>query len=463
MTLLSTNDDNICRLSEAWRQHLQAIPAPAHQLLEKIANGGLEAFVDHFYVVLLADPKASRFLSPRQVQTQLKPALRRWLHDLLLAEPEQAPDLVKVNRHVGLVHARMGIPVDLVLRGMRDIRQQLFERIGEQATDARNLGAAIAGCCLSMDIALEAMTQAYGQAVERSSRTDVAYQLFTLVQNVSTERERQRVMLLDWENSLLYAVAGANGFADVQKLSDSGFGLWFGHKGAQSFGDMPEAASVAKLIDQVDELLHKAVHANDVGGVHAVLVTMRERISLINHLMSTLFERFSEVRSGADALTNLLNRRFLPTVLRREIELADAAKTAFAVMLLDLDHFKEVNDSHGHESGDIALQHVANILNQHTRASDYLFRLGGEEFIIVLVSVTLPQAENIAEDLRARIAASRVRLPNGISLNITVSIGVAMYDGHPDYERLLARADAAMYEAKKAGRDRIAFSPSLSD
>ncbi|WP_312708908.1 GGDEF domain-containing protein, partial [Stenotrophomonas sp.] len=135
--------------------------------------------------------------------------------------------------------------------------------------------------------------------------------------------------------------------------------------------------------------------------------------------------------------------------------LANSTQTPFSVLLLDLDHFKAINDAHGHDGGDRALQHVAALLGQLTRGSDYLFRYGGEEFVVVLVAATAAQAEVIAENLRKHIAQTPAQLANGQPLALTASIGVAAHEGHPDYERLMARADAAMYQAKKRGRNQV--------
>ncbi|MNN28310.1 Diguanylate cyclase DosC [compost metagenome] len=98
---------------------------------------------------------------------------------------------------------------------------------------------------------------------------------------------------------------------------------------------------------------------------------------------------------------------------------------------------------------------MASILNQFTRGSDYVFRYGGEEFVVVLVAVEEQQAQVIAEGLCRRIHDAPVLLSDEQRLDITASIGVALYDGHPDYERVMARADAAMYQAKKQGRNRV--------
>ncbi|MCD7100100.1 GGDEF domain-containing protein [Stenotrophomonas sp. MMGLT7] len=450
-------DEDSQQLAPAWREQILATPPHALALMADIASQPLQALSDQFYAVLLDDPRASRFLSNEQVSEQLKPALQHWLRALMTATPATVQELIVVNRHIGRVHARVGIPVDLVTRGVRVLRLQLFRRIAGSGAVEPTCISAMACISIAMDIALEGMTLAYTTAHDRSARTDAAYRLFSLVQNVSTERERQRALLLDWENNLLYSLAGQTGSdIDTQRLSTSEFGLWYTHKGIPSFGDSSETQRITALIGEVDALLAVEPGAGGSGqGRLATLHAIRERLSAIRNLLNMLFERVGELDAGSDSLTNLLNRRFLPTVLRREIELASKASGSFAVLLLDLDHFKSINDRYGHETGDRTLQHVANTLNQFTRGSDYVFRLGGEEFVIVLVAVTEQRAQAIAESLRKQIAATQVPVTDAQVLAITASIGVAMYDGHPDYERLMSRADAAMYEAKANGRDQV--------
>lgn len=457
-TLVSaTSDEDSQQLAPAWCEQLLTTSPQALALLATIAAKPLAALSDRFYAVLMEDPRASRFLSNEQVSEQLKPSLQHWLRELMTATPAKALELITVNRHIGRVHARVGIPVDLVTRGVRVLRLQLFRWIAESGVDEATCADAMACISSAMDIALEAMTLAYTTAHDRSSRTDAAYRLFSLVQNVSTERERQRALLLDWENNLLYSMAGqTRSTIETQRLSTSEFGLWYIHKGIPSFGESSETERISALIGEVDALLDVASGVSD--SAQARMTTMhaiRERLDTIRHLLTMLFERIGELDAGSDALTNLLNRRFLPTVLRREIELAGKSSSGFAVVLLDLDHFKGINDKYGHETGDHALQHVANTLNQFTRGSDYVFRLGGEEFVVVLVAVDEARAQAIADSLRRQIAATQIMVPGAQPFSITASIGVAMFDGHPDYERLMNRADAAMYEAKANGRDRV--------
>jgi diguanylate cyclase (GGDEF)-like protein/PAS domain S-box-containing protein len=155
-----------------------------------------------------------------------------------------------------------------------------------------------------------------------------------------------------------------------------------------------------------------------------------------------------------DFLTGLYNRRWFERELGREVERAARYGTPGAVLIIDLDHFKDINDSFGHQAGDDLLKGVAGLLKQRARQSDVLARLGGDEFALLLPQTPPDRAELVADEivktLNRRMAASA-----GQSLAITASVGVAISDGLTDTE-LLAYADLAMYEAKEAGRNRFA-------
>ncbi len=449
-------DAETTALAHDWKQHLRAVDPAAGPLLAALAADHATELADHFYKVMLNDTRAARSLSLDQVRARLQPSMINWVTRLLTVVPDTVDQLLATQRTVGDVHARVGIPVDLVTRGTRVLKQRIFQLIADRAGHGESAHAAVASITASFDIALEGMTLAYSNARERSSRTDAAYRLFSLVQNVSTERERQRALLLDWENNLLYSLASQGDMSGFQPLSQSEFGLWFTHKGIPSFGESTETQQISALVATVDCLLPAALQTDiDAQTRSARLQEVRLKVGQVRDLLGMLFERIGELDAGSDALTTLLNRRFLPTVLRREIKLAEETGDRFAVLMLDLDHFKQINDQYGHEAGDRALQHVAGILSQYTRGSDYVFRYGGEEFVLVLVAVDERKALAIADGLCRRVAESPVALSNGRKLEITSSIGVALHDGHPDYERLMSRADAAMYQAKKQGRNRV--------
>jgi diguanylate cyclase (GGDEF)-like protein len=137
--------------------------------------------------------------------------------------------------------------------------------------------------------------------------------------------------------------------------------------------------------------------------------------------------------------------------LATEAQRSRRLRRTFAVLLADVDHFKQYNDAHGHLAGDTALVKIADILRKTTRAVDCVARYGGEEFLVMLLETTIATAALVADRIRGRVAAEE--FAGG---KITMSIGVAEFPAHGDTpESLIASADAAMYQAKGEGRDRV--------
>lgn len=132
------------------------------------------------------------------------------------------------------------------------------------------------------------------------------------------------------------------------------------------------------------------------------------------------------LESGRDVLTRLLNRKFMPVVLTKQIDQAINQKTIFSVAELNIDHFRQVNDTYGHQAGDSVLQQLALIL-----------------------------VNRLVEKLRESVERELFGLPEGKVLKVTISAGVACFSGHPDYQRLIRKADDALYEAKSLSRNRV--------
>lgn len=156
----------------------------------------------------------------------------------------------------------------------------------------------------------------------------------------------------------------------------------------------------------------------------------------------------------SDPLTGLLNRRAGMDVLLRSVAAFERHGHPLAILLLDIDHFKRVNDTHGHEVGDTVLSGVADVLRAMARRTDFVVRWGGEEFVVVLGNTGLPAAAIPAERLRKAIMDHPFHLPGGDSLQITGSIGVAAALKGERVDALIARANQAMYLAKSRGRNR---------
>ncbi|WP_242658339.1 histidine kinase N-terminal 7TM domain-containing diguanylate cyclase [Klenkia brasiliensis] len=177
---------------------------------------------------------------------------------------------------------------------------------------------------------------------------------------------------------------------------------------------------------------------------------LAEHVTTVERLRAALAEE-----AVRDPLTGLHNRRHLDRELDRAVAAAGPGTGAVAVVAVDVDHFKSVNDRWGHAAGDDVLRSVADELRASARAEDVVARVGGEEFVLVLAGTDSRTAAGRAEELRARCAARVHAVPTG-SLGLTVSIGVAVADAAGDRGgTVLARADRALYAAKAAGRDRV--------
>lgn len=180
---------------------------------------------------------------------------------------------------------------------------------------------------------------------------------------------------------------------------------------------------------------------------------LAERIS-VNLANIRLRERLRG-QSVRDPLTGLFNRRYLEETLQRELKRAERAGRSFALLVIDIDHFKALNDQSGHALGDDVLRQLGVVLRENCRGSDVACRLGGDEFVVALFDITPEQARARAEGMRE--LAGRIRAPEPQrEERLSISIGMALYpqDGGAD-EALLAAADRALYRAKLAGRNRI--------
>jgi diguanylate cyclase (GGDEF)-like protein len=163
-----------------------------------------------------------------------------------------------------------------------------------------------------------------------------------------------------------------------------------------------------------------------------------------------------------DALTGVYNRRYMDRRLAEEIARARRQAYRLSCMYIDIDHFKQVNDTYGHQAGDDVLREVASRIKAELRMSDALGRFGGEEFVVLLIDADQDSAGTVAQRIRASVANQPFLLADGQGLAVTVSIGVAELDAserelaiEEAAQQLVAQADGALYEAKQQGRNRV--------
>lgn len=163
-----------------------------------------------------------------------------------------------------------------------------------------------------------------------------------------------------------------------------------------------------------------------------------------------------------DSLTGAYTRGFAMSVMERAVLKAGRDGAPLATLMLDLDHFKRINDAHGHARGDLVLQQTTRAMRSALRADDIVGRFGGEEFVVLLPGADLKQAMGAAE--RCRAAVQMMKVPNAPYLSVTASVGVAAFPEHGDaLDALLKASDSAMYNAKANGRNRIETAPGSSE
>ena len=178
-------------------------------------------------------------------------------------------------------------------------------------------------------------------------------------------------------------------------------------------------------------------------------------------LENAKYHRAVQRQALVDSLTGLANRRLCEAALEKEIGRADRFGEPLSLVVGDIDDFKNVNDRHGHPTGDEVLREFARALQETVREIDLAGRWGGEEFVVGLPGTDLAGGVRLAERVRAALAKRTVEAPNGERLHVTASFGVAEFDGRGGLSELLAAADAALYRAKRAGKDRVATATSL--
>lgn len=199
-----------------------------------------------------------------------------------------------------------------------------------------------------------------------------------------------------------------------------------------------------KLIDQMSPA---ALASCDVNEDNAIDIH-----DLLELYRSVLIE--TEKLSLTDELTGLNNRRALKDKLKIRLYAAQRYKHPLTCVAIDIDYFKKINDQHGHDVGDAVLVHVAQCLENTTRLSDIVCRIGGEEFFIVLDFTPVEGAEIFAENMRQRIEKSPVKV-NGQTISVTISAGISVATGDSIQESLIKEADVALYQAKSRGRNQV--------
>ncbi|SDG73371.1 GGDEF domain-containing protein [Roseospirillum parvum] len=238
----------------------------------------------------------------------------------------------------------------------------------------------------------------------------------------------------------------------VGKLEDVGQGV---RRLAEAYRrSFRELQRMVRLSDRMQLELHQA---------NKRLAEQADHLTELNHALEneiaarTRLTEELEHLVRHDALTGAFSRAHLLELAERERVRAARAGTPLACILMDLDHFKQINDTYGHASGDVVLRRFVRLCRESLREVDVFGRLGGEEFAAFLPDTDAAGAREVAERIRERLAGETIETPDGRPMKATVTLGLSIDTGRQTgIEQLLSRADNRLYEAKNAGRNRIA-------
>ncbi|WP_180171355.1 diguanylate cyclase [Acinetobacter sp. YH12023] len=448
------NQECITGLSQTWKDICDQYTENEHLAALQFIQKHVEHLVTVFYEQMSREPASAEFFKDDIIQKRLIDTLRKWLLETFnVALNNDFEISVKRQQKVGMVHARVGIPSWLIMRGVREIERKIFEIL--ELNHTQNILHMCSYIVQIMGFSTEIMCRSYEINTEKKQETKHNYRLFSAMQDVAVHKDKQRGSLLNWENELMFKIFSGNVSFYHSLLSKSEFGLWFIHKAAYAFSGSDQVQLIIDRIYQVDELTQQTTQITDKDQLQHLIQQIRDLNREIQHLVDQLFQVAEYIESGNDSLTQLLNRRYLSTIISREITFARQNKTPLSLLAFDADYFKMINDKFGHAAGDLALKFIAEALQRYSQGSDYAFRIGGEEFLLLLVDTNVNRAMKVAENIRQYIENGVIRTVQGQQFSLTVSVGCVQYNGHPDYQRLLDAADIALYAAKNTGRNRI--------
>lgn len=292
---------------------------------------------------------------------------------------------------------------------------------------------------------------------------NVSYQHLTpdeigpLIQTLEKAIAEHSGCLNDWHRSLICGLPVPEGYIAKDAHRQCEFGQWYYNRSGSALRDLEDFIIIDKL--------HRAVHdsacvlaikakngqAIAAGDYDAFIEKERE----LSEGLLTLRDELHDILSGFDPLTGVFNRHAFDLILSQEHARSSRTAQPCCISMVDLDHFKTVNDRYGHPSGDKVLREAAQYFNGKIRPYDSICRYGGEEFLICLPHTSLKTAEKILDRVRKGFASLSIASGEGRHIRITASFGVAKMASGVAVNDTIARADKALYVAKRNGRNQV--------
>ncbi len=441
---------------QAWEEIYSDTPPPVRDKVAKVVKAAAAVIADDFYQALFLDDTARTYLEHDKVNERLHSSMQHWLEQLFAVNCKDSFLAMSARQiQVGAVHARIKLPPYLMGVGVRFIRSSIRKHLQEASLTAEDFLIVQLYVSELLNLSDGLMMAAYVRDVQNNARSDEAYRSVAMRHDVSLERERSRASLSEWMTNFLYRTRLSGDTFKLDKLADSEFGIWFKHKAMVLFEDIYDTKIIMEVIEQIDDVLVPQFKAEslDPAEINLLLEELKSKLDFISYLLSDLFERLSSLNQGRDAITGLYSRQHLGAVLAREQQQHINSGHSFGVILVKIDNFEFAATDE--ESRSSLIRQLSTLIVEVARVGDHVFRYGNTEFLLLAVETHKKSTEEIASTLRVRILAQPFLLRANTPIQLTASIGISQFDGHPDYMTLLRGAENAVVKSAVAGGNQI--------
>ena len=426
--------------------------------------------VGGFYEQLRTVPEIAGFFDHGVVEDRLSWVMRLWLTELFFY-PRGSADveaLIARQVEVGKRHSVVNVPLSAMQMAVAELKRALFQRLIATGLEPARLTEAILYVNEMVDWAVGIINRTCVRDMLADVRDQQTLKLQIFNVDMALQTESLRSSLFDWHRQILRLLYDDGVALDCfPALRRTNLGLWILHKGDLMLPDTVEIGQLKHIVEQIDGCVRQAVRCREEAPpreLRATLTAIDQYVNSAASILGTISDRMLTLEGGRDPLTKLFNRRFLRTILQREVKLSVGSGDRFAAIMVDIDYFKLINDRYGHAAGDSVLRQFSELLSASVRAGDFVFRYGGEEFLVIVASVDAESVPVVADKICAMIRRHRFKLLDEAGHVITASLGVALHDGHPDYGRVVDQADCALLKAKQSGRNRwMLFEPEAED
>ena len=443
-----------------YHEILKNIHCPENKIyLDKIyglVQPHREDIAAYFHNAMMSNEGTAEFINIVIVNERLHETLSGWLPSPFIYQTDD--DLIRsyidAQIEIGIVHERIDLPMHFMNYGMSLIKRQILKLLQEANLEREEQAATMIVAIQCLDFVKDLINESYQGNMLRNKKREQAFKLQFASKNLALDCEKMRSELSDWMRELLLFIQQENfDVVNIVSIKNSNFGLWFAHK-AHFLLDSHKYALLSKSFRVLDHCFNEFTEKIlDVHLRKERLAALNQAISKSMWLLDDISQSIVNQDDGKDPLTQLFNRRYLHTVLHYETDCSIKSGLLFGLIMVDIDFFKKINDTYGHSVGDKVLSQVAGVVSREMRAGDFVFRYGGEEFLIVITDINMSVLRRTAEKIRSAIEMTSFTVDKNAHLNITISIGAALHDGHPDFMRTINAADGALFKAKNNGRN----------